>query len=82
MAGEPVSRLAAKVALLAQTADEALAEARELARRRPADGAHYWLGGLTEALERIQLDCADAGFAVRELRQTARQIDGVQPRLF
>ena len=79
---ERMNRLMAKLATIGQATDEALVDVAALAREGAgeSEGAN-WLPGLKETLERIQLDCADARYAARELREAASSTDAVQPRL-
>ncbi len=79
---ERLNRLTAKLSTIAQATDEALADVAILAGENGhAPERANWLPGLKEALERIQLDCADARYAVRELREATSDLDAVQPRL-
>ena len=81
---ERVNRLAAKLTAIGQATDEALAELTALAVEEAARGgreATHWVPGLKETIERIQLDCADARYAARELRDALPGADALQPRL-
>lgn len=77
-----VDRLAARLTIVSQALDEALGEARAIEEAALEDDAKHWLPGLREALERMQLECADARHAVRELRAGLPSTDVLQPRLF
>lgn len=78
---ERVARLTARLSMLGQTADEALVELKAIAAEAPGGESAHWLPGLQEALERIQLDCAEARYAARELRAALPGTDALQPRL-
>ena len=83
-ATERLSRLTAKLAAMSQSADEALAELTALAVEEAARGGResaQWIPGLKETIQRIQLDCADARYAARELRDALPGADALQPRL-
>ncbi|HEU5314828.1 MAG TPA: hypothetical protein VFX49_01875 [Chloroflexota bacterium] len=83
-ATERVTRLTAKLTALGQAADEALAELTALAAEEAARGgreATHWIPGLKETIQRIQLDCADARYAARELRDALPGSEALQPRL-
>lgn len=78
---ERVTRLIARLSQLGQAADEAMVEVMGLERDVAGVEAVHWLPGLKEALERIQLDCAEARYAARELRAALPGTDTLQPRL-
>jgi hypothetical protein len=80
-AAQRVNTLAAKLALASQAAADALAEVAALECADLGGDSPHWLPGLREALERIQLDCADARFAVRELRAALPPAGAIQPLL-
>ena len=83
-ATERVNRLTAKLTAIGQAADEALVELTALAGEEAARGgreASHWIPGLKDAVERIRLECADARYAARELRDALPGADSLQPRL-
>jgi hypothetical protein len=83
-ATERVNRLTARLTTIGQAADEALAELTALAAEEAARGgreASHWIPGLKETIERMQLECADARYAARELRDALPGADALQPRL-
>ena len=84
-ATERVNRLTSRLTAIGQAADEALAELTALAAEEAARGgreAAHWIPGLKETIERIRLDCTDARYAARELRDALPGADSLQPRLF
>ena len=81
---ERVTRLTAKLTAIGQAADEALSELTALAAEEAGRGgreAAHWIPGLKDTIQRIQLDCADARYAARELRDALPGADALQPRL-
>lgn len=65
---------------IAQAMDQAIVIAQELERGAEGD-AIRWLLGLREALNRAQLECAEAQFCARELHDVLPPPDAIQPRL-
>jgi hypothetical protein len=47
----------------------------------PATGGADWLPGIVGSLRRIQLECAELHFALRELREALPSPHTLQPRL-
>ena len=47
----------------------------------PATGGADWLPGIVGSLRRIQLECADLHYALRELREALPSPHSLQPRL-
>jgi hypothetical protein len=47
----------------------------------PVAGGADWLPGIVASLRRIQLECADLHFALRELREALPSPHTLQPRL-
>jgi hypothetical protein len=80
LATEHAARLQARLATIAQAADEAAVDLDALHLADPDDAAR-WLPALKEAVSRIQLECAEARFAVRELRDALPGPETLQPRL-
>jgi hypothetical protein len=87
LATENATRLLARVALIAQATDAALHEAAALeagatgAGGGPAGRGAEWLPGITRSLHRIQLECADLHYTLRELRDALPSPEALQPRL-
>jgi hypothetical protein len=91
LATENATRLLARVALIAQATDAALHEAAALeagataagpgASGGPAGRGVEWLPGITRSLRRIQLECADLHYTLRELRDALPSPEALQPRL-
>jgi len=79
---ERVDRLTAKLAIIGQAADEAIMDISALEADPGGIEVANWLPGLKEALQRIQLDCVDARYATRALRNAVPATDALQPRLF
>ena len=79
---ERVDRLTAKLAIIGQAADEAIMDISALEAEPGGIEVANWLPGLKEALQRIQLDCIDARYATRALRNAVPATDALQPRLF
>jgi hypothetical protein len=77
-----IGALTARLAAIGDAADQALADVTAIEREQPGDEASHWLPGLRDALERIRLECADARFAARALRDAQPGSDSLQPRLF
>ncbi len=82
LAIEHTARLLARLAVIAQAADEAMRDADALAGDGGAGEGARWLPGIKRSLERIQLECADMRFSARELRQALPSPDTLQPRLW
>jgi len=78
---ERVDRLTAKLTAIGHAADEALVDISALETEPCGSEAANWLPGLKEALQRIQLDCVDARYATRALRDAVPATDALQPRL-
>jgi hypothetical protein len=86
LAMQHAARLLAHLAAIAQAADEAMGDVRTLtgAAIAAAGGAGEvarWLPSIEQALERIQLECADLRFCTKELREALPPADSLQPRL-
>ena len=79
---DPISALNARLATIGDAADHALADVVLIEREQKSDEAAHWLPGLRDALERIRLECADARFAARALRDAQPGSDSLQTRLF
>ncbi len=78
------SRIAAIATRLATVADALATIKGELASidvETERGALVQWLSALNDAVEHMQLDCADARFAARELRDVLPGTETVQPRL-
>lgn len=80
LATEHANRLIARLAALAQHADDALADVTALGALNQGEAAR-WLPGMTHSLEAIQLHCAELRFAAKQLREALPSTDTLQPRL-
>jgi hypothetical protein len=80
LATDRAARLLAKLAAIAQAADEAMVDVDALAVNDGGEPRH-WLPGIKESLRRIQLECAELRFSTRELRETLPPPGSLQPRL-
>jgi predicted lipid-binding transport protein (Tim44 family) len=80
-ATEHAARLQSRIAAIAQAAEEAAAAVEALSADPAIGDAAYWLPGLRQALDRIQLECADLQFGARELRKALPSASALQPRL-
>ena len=81
LATEHTSRLLAKISAIGQAADEAAATVEALAGGDLDPEVARWLPGIKQALNRIQLECAEVRFATRELREALPSAGVLQPRL-
>jgi hypothetical protein len=92
LATENASRLLGQIRLIAQATDEALHAAEALAVDLAGAGGAAghtvqvsrgtdWLPGIKRALGRIQLECADLHYSLRELRDALPSPETLQPRL-
>jgi hypothetical protein len=77
---ERAARLYTRLSVIAQATDEALAEAAALERLAGPEALH-WLPGLVEALGRIQLECVDAAYAARQVKEALPGPEALQHRL-
>jgi hypothetical protein len=80
-AGSRVASLSVRLAALSTALAEIAAEVRTLERDAASGAPLEWLPAVKDAIEHMQLDCADARFAVRALREALPGFDLVQPRL-
>jgi uncharacterized protein involved in type VI secretion and phage assembly len=74
------TRLANRVQHAAQAIDHALEAALKLELTSEGDTAR-WIEGVVQALERARLDCAEALFCAREVRDASPSPNEIQPRL-
>jgi len=80
LAPEHATRLAVSIAAIDHATEDAVMATAALAAAGGVE-AGRWLPGIRQALERIQLECADLRFATRALRDTLPSSTTLQPRL-
>jgi hypothetical protein len=78
---EHANKIVARIATIGQAADEAIVEVEVLLTSQSSRDALRWLPDLRATLRRIQLDCAEASFVAREMRNALPTTDALQPRL-
>jgi hypothetical protein len=78
---ENTSHLLSSLAAIAQAADAAMRAADALAAREGLGDAARWIPGIRQTLARIQLDCAEARFSAKAVREALPSPDTLQPRL-
>jgi hypothetical protein len=80
LATENATRLLTRITSIAQAADEAVDAAGAIEAEAAGRGTD-WLPGIRSSLQRIQLECVDLTYALRELREALPSPETLQPRL-
>jgi hypothetical protein len=78
---EHATHLLTNLATIAHAADEAMRAADALTGGDDAGDAARWIPGIRQTLARFQLDCAEARFSAKAVREALPSPDTLQPRL-
>ena len=80
LATENATRLLTRITSIAPAASTASSAAWAIEAEAAGRGTD-WLPGIRRSLQRIQLECVDLTYALRELREALPSPETLQPRL-